>query len=279
MNDHFGDKTGGFYIEEDLYTHKDDIIPEKRYLHRQTKEEWEREYRSVRKSIKELGVENRDIQLYHIQLMDYNCAGCSSGVTNVFVEDIDQFAQQYLRLEDDEERVERFLRSKAGEMVTDYYSDSPELNIVQKVAVTELGHDIRWRRDQTIGVPNGFGWPSDYFFEVLRFDIRWIRYKNQILKLVKPSGEGLCEISSFEKGQYCKINVYGNPFWRYFCEPDTPHTSKSVESYRLTLLEAYVWQVVERFETEEELARDQKRVWLSKRQIARAFADVPGDAG
>lgn len=31
------------------------------------------------------------------------------------------------------------MRSKSGEMVTDYYSDDPELNIVQKFSVEDYG--------------------------------------------------------------------------------------------------------------------------------------------
>ena len=46
--------------------------------------------------------------LYHIQLYDYNTVAFVSGVTNVFTEDIEDFSQKYLSLEDDKERIDRF---------------------------------------------------------------------------------------------------------------------------------------------------------------------------
>ena len=72
--------------------------------------------------------------MYKITLYDYNCNPICDGTIYFFTEDIENFQKRWFRLlgDHDEERKERFLRSKAGEIVTDYYSDSPELNIVQQ---------------------------------------------------------------------------------------------------------------------------------------------------
>ncbi len=53
-----------------------------------------------------------------------------------FTEDIDEFERNYFSDENVEwgkleAQKQRYFRSKAGENVTDYYSDDPELNIFQ----------------------------------------------------------------------------------------------------------------------------------------------------
>lgn len=244
------------------------------------KEEWQvfyKKYRNMRKSINE---EQKQTHIYLIQLFDYNCPSGVSGVTKVFVDDIKEFSEQYLQIEKDKNRKERFLRSKAGEIVTDYYSDDPQLNIVKKISIEEFGWDCKWKFDQMIEVLNGYMWPSYYCFELLFFDIRWVRVEDKLLKLVKPKCENCCQKSPWGGDKpFTKIGIYGNPFWFYREEPNTPFSGKDTTVFRGTEIESYVWHVVDSFETQEDLAKDKKRTWLLKRQIQRAFSDLPGDAG
>lgn len=206
-------------------------------------------------------------ELYLIQLFDYNCSSCTSGVTKVFVEDIEEFAKRYQSLEKDVSRVERFLKSKAGEIVTDYYSDDPSLNIVQKVRVDDLGHTQSWKRDTEISVENGYGWLSEYIFGFLTLEICWIRLQGKYYKLVKPYGRDCYNKSDYDyQNRKRGIQVYGNPFWI------TDGTS----------LESYVWQVADIFDSEEAMNEDKSHSpeqVLSEEQINRVFADLPGEAG
>ena len=239
------------------------------------------DYEGLRQDIQEkMNDEHHVEKLYLIQLFDYNLPGFVSGVTKVFVEDIEQFSTRYQGIETDKARVERFLRSKSGEIVTDYYSDDPSLNIVQQVDVQELGYRMIWRRDQIISVENGFGCESDYWFKVLAMEIRWIKDKDTYYKLVKPSGRDCC-IQDFSDvtRRWGRVTVMGNPFWIHKEKSKLPYASDSLDDYQGISLEAYVWQVADTFETEEEVKADMKMGWLSKEQISRAFADIPGDAG
>ena len=79
--------------------------------------------------------------MYKITLFDYNCPSCTSGVYEIYCDDIEEFEKEWTKLETDEFRIERFRKSKAGEMVTDYYSDALELNIVQKDETAELYYE------------------------------------------------------------------------------------------------------------------------------------------
>lgn len=220
--------------------------------------------------------------LYQIKLMDYNAPAFVSSIVTVFTEDIEEFTEKYLHLEEDEDRKNRFLRSKDGEMVTDYYSDDPNLNIVQFMPEVEvLGESSFCEHNLTVTVKNGFDYPSDYFFAELGFRVMWVRTKEQLLKLVKANGIGCCvknEFSDLTKIPWSKVEVYGNPFWEVESE-DVPDDAENVEAYSQTRLKSYVWHIVDVFESIEELEQDRKSTWLSEKQIDRVLKDLPGDAG
>lgn len=227
---------------------------------------------------------NHDIEeLYMIQLFDYNCPSCVSGVTKVFVEDIDEFSRIYQSLEEDKKRIERFLRSKAGEIVTDYYSDSPSLNIVQKVKVEDLGYSIKCKQDAIISIANGYGWSADYYWGVLILEIRWIKYKNTYYKLVKPRGMDCARKHDRDgKDLWIKIAVYGNPFWICHEKGNIPYSANNVCAFKGTSIESYVWHIAQAYDSIEEIIEDRKVLWekvLSEEQISSVFADIPGDAG
>lgn len=241
------------------------------------------DFEDLHKNIQEKRTEKHHIdKLYLIQLFDYNLPSFVSGVTNVFVEDIEQFANYYQSIETDKARVERFLRSKSGEIVTDYYSDDSSLNIVQQVDVQELGCMMIWRQNQSICVENGFGWKSDYWFKMLAMEIRWIKCKDEYYKLVKPVGRDCCYKTDFSAAYskpWRKVAIMGNPFWIYKEKSGIPCSSDSLDDYQGISLESYVWQVADVFEIDEEVKADMKTGWLSEEQMFRVFADIPGDAG
>lgn len=226
-------------------------------------------YEEIFDKIQKTEEENHKIDyLYLIQLFDYNCPSCTSGVTNVFVEDIEEFAKTYQSIEKDKSRVERFLRSKAGEIVTDYYSEDPTLNIVQKVKVEDFGYILYCKRDVTLSIANGYGWPADYFFGMLVLGIHWIKFQGRYYKLAKPYGRDCYEICDYDVANPKRsVFICGNPFW----------LSDG------TNLESYVWQVADIFDTEEEMMEDRKLMskgtTLSEIQMNRVFADIPGEAG
>lgn len=219
-------------------------------------------------------------RLYAIRLFDYNCGSCCSGVTRVFTEDIEDFAGHYLALEKDEARKARFLRSKAGEVVTDYYTDSPDFNIVQSVEAVDCGSAVMCRTDQTFAITNGYGVPTKYYFEAVCFEIRWVQSNGVYYKLVRPTCFGCCKESMFLQEEHLrKVDIYGNPFWLCMQDKETPFASADRADYSNTVLTSYVWQVADTFTTEQALQQDRNRRRLLRKQISRAFADLPGDAG
>lgn len=67
--------------------------------------------------------------MYKITLWDQNLDSFVSGVAVFFVEDLEIF-ERYRFPKREGEDWNRYFKSKNGECVTDYYSDSPELDIV-----------------------------------------------------------------------------------------------------------------------------------------------------
>ena len=114
--------------------------------------------------------------MYKITLFDDNMPSCTSGTVSYYCDDIDKFEKEWIRLEQDESRIERFRRSKAGEMVTDYYCDIPELNIVQKEDMprTFYERDV-YIEDETITLRNGYGSETDYYIHKAHIHLRGIR--------------------------------------------------------------------------------------------------------
>ena len=73
-------------------------------------------------------------ELYKVTLYDFWCHPLADGTESFFTEDIEDFQERWIKCGADKGRVERFLRSKAGELVTDYHEtfNDEELNIVQR---------------------------------------------------------------------------------------------------------------------------------------------------
>jgi hypothetical protein len=241
-------------------------------------------YEKVYAKVQEERCKNHDIaHLYYIQLFDKNCVSCTSGVTNVFVEDIDAFSNIYQGMGVRPEELDRFLRSKAGEIVTDYYTNDPDLNIVQHVEVEDLGYFITCRRDQKTTVMNRWRCASDYYWGVLVLEVRWVKFKNQYYKLVKPSGWDCAAKNDFDDSRpWRRMEVVGNPFWIYAEKEKTPYQARDISTYQGTSLKSYVWQVADIFHTQEEMEEDKKMLSdkvLTDIQTIRVFADIPGGDG
>ena len=205
--------------------------------------------------------------MYLIQLFDENCVSCCSGVTKVFVDDIEDFSQKYLSEETkNKDRVDRFLRSKAGEVVTDYYTDSPDLNIVRKVETQEIAAKSYISTDKTITLLNSYYCESIYHFKRLVFPTRYIKYEGKFCKLIKPYAIDCCHRNPFDDEKpWRRIYINGNKFWLYKEEKETPDRSESTDDYQEISLESFVWHIADVFENEEDMKADMETTWPTDR--------------
>ena len=148
--------------------------------------------------------------MYKITLYDYNCVSCTLGVAEFYADDINKFQESWFKLEDDEDRKKRFLKSLNGEMVTDYYSDSPDLNIVQEDKDAKiLKTDRLCFANKKFTLINGYGCPGNIMVHNAEFLIRHIKFQNDFVIAGKYKLSGVAQVSRFFQG-YHPQNVYGN---------------------------------------------------------------------
>lgn len=219
--------------------------------------------------------------MYLIQLFNENIGSCASGVTNVYVDDIEDFSKKYISVETKNiERVNRFLRSKAGEIVTDYYSDSPDYNIVTKVEAQDVSTKIYYSQDKTITLLNGYMYESVYYFGKLFFTTKYIKYDGKFYKLMKTSAFDCCHRNPFVYDKpWQKVYINGNKFWFYKDGDKTPYSAQSTGDFRGTSVETFVWHTADVFDNEEDMKSDMEITWPTDLQIVRVLKDLPGDAG
>ena len=121
--------------------------------------------------------------IYKITLFDANFPSCTSGTASFFTEDIDEFEHNYFSDENVgsnhlEAQKQRYFRSKAGEIVTDYYSDAPELNIFQyaEYGTIEKRKTFHYK-DKTFELHNGYLIPCPIYAAEAIVELAQIAFK------------------------------------------------------------------------------------------------------
>lgn len=218
--------------------------------------------------------------MYKVTLFDYNCPSCTSGVYEIYCDDIEQFEKEWTELETDEKRIERFRKSQAGEMITDYYSDDPELNIVQKDENAKIFYEKTVvMSDKNVTVHNGYNWPTDFHIDKSEFQVRYVRVWGRLLRLVKYKLTGISQ-DNWISGGNIEVSCYGNPILKnnqVFCGK-----SNNTMDYSKNTIESIVYYPLGCFETEEDMKADydsMREDFFSEKELDILFADIPGDAG
>ena len=149
--------------------------------------------------------------MYKITLYDENTCPICDGVVTFFSDDIDEFEKRWVATNRvDNVTLERFLRSKNGESVTDYYSDNPELNIVQKDHEDILFEKYIVKEDVTFFATNAYDCQQKYHVQKWECHFLWIRFQNKYYRIVQYVANGVCMYNSFLE-RLDSVTCYGNP--------------------------------------------------------------------
>ena len=227
--------------------------------------------------------------MYKITLYDENCSPICDGTTSFFVDEIDDFERKWF-LQANESQVERYKRSKAGEIVTDYYSDSPELNIFQEdTAARVLFHRICQMSETIFELLNTYGYPFMIYAENAEIRVRGIEFNKKYYVVGQYKLCGVCKCMTFTDTltEYFSVHVWGNPicesnvkhksFWKDTPEGRQPHLYTK-EDYKDDTIETYCWVTIAENISEEEL-----RGYDVQENDAEFFSvlmrDIPGEAG
>jgi len=226
--------------------------------------------------------------MYKITLYDQNCCPIADGVTCFFAEDLEEFEKNW-RPHAGEEQIKRYERSKAGELVTDYYSDDPELNIVQE----DRNAEILFEKEVTLNsrlftLLNTYRWEDEIYAEKTQIVLRGIKFKERCFLIGKYKMKGVCRkmFLSTDDSEYGTVKVWGNPvvnckvqekqYW-YQTEEGRAFYVYHKEDFRGDSLETYCWVTVGEY-SEKELSEGNIDLESDELLVA-LMRDIPGEAG
>lgn len=216
---------------------------------------------------------------YIITLYDYNCSPIADGVVRFYTEDIQDFYKRWSTLCPDKEEVERFERSWMGEIVTDYYTDSPDYDIVQQRSL-EICYTKHIEKDNTSFIAtNAYDFPETYYVNHWNADVLWVKDGEKYVRLVKYECTGVCMENMFfdNYNRYRTAHVYGNPVVESSLLESNYASSR--EFFKDVLLRSICYVVTDVFDNEPEMYDDWCFYDLSKEDMGVLFEDVIGEAG
>ena len=183
-------------------------------------------------------------------------------------------------METDEMRKQRFRRSKQGEMVTDYHSDAPELNIVQKDenAKTLIERTIIIR-NQEVRLTNEYQHTASLFFEKGEFHIRYMKMWDQYISLVRYKLTGASRENIYIEGRQ-RVLCFGNPVLKV--HNVFKGYSDNISDFSRNTVESIAYYLFEVFETEEEMkkrAMSPEQGYFSEEDLDMLLSDIPGESG
>lgn len=150
--------------------------------------------------------------MFKITLFDAIGVSFCSGVATFFTENLDDFEKHWLNLiGDDDDLKDRYFRSKAGEIVSDYYGDDPDLNIVQfdnKCEVVATKKFVYHNKYMTL--VNIFDWESLIYANEVNIELTYIKHKDAYYLIGNYKLLGVGEVDMYSK-KYRVLKPHGNP--------------------------------------------------------------------
>lgn len=220
--------------------------------------------------------------MYKITLFDANLPGFISGTCEAYCDDINEFEKEWMKIVTNEDLISRFRKSKAGEIVTDYYSDNPDLNIVQFDKASETIYETNIMiEDFKFKVFNTYGCPMILYGRKADFMIRYVKFQGEYIKLAKFKLWGVCRNDYLINGKYIAADCWGNPFLKTEGK-EFKNRSHDLEDFKDKTIESFVYYKLETFKTIEEMSKSYmsgREKTLSRDDLQILLADIPGEAG
>lgn len=161
--------------------------------------------------------------MFKITVYDNNCSPICDGTTFWFVENLEQFEKNWLPLQcrQNVSTIERYYKSKFGEVVTDYYSDSEELNIVQQVNCEVLQEKVFEYTNKEVILENVYGCETKILFDRLKIVLRVQSCNDKYYLVGQYFGYGCRRVGQIynrwydKEVNYCQMHFFGNPVAKY----------------------------------------------------------------
>ena len=230
--------------------------------------------------------------MYKITLFDQCCSPICDGTTFWFVEDLEEFEKHWvpLAIKMNTSQVDRYYRSKFGEIIADYYSDDEDLNIVQKVDSEVLEEKVFEYLDREVELVNTYGWTSKILFNKLKIMLRVLMCNEKLYLVGQYEGYGCCRVEpDYNRWydievKYQQMNYYGNPIAeytkRYINWEDLNKTdaykdfyTNDKDFYKNEQIQTFVWIPIKEVDSSYKIEE------LSDDELTLLLRDIVGEAG
>jgi len=226
--------------------------------------------------------------MYKITLYDYNCCPFADGTASFFVDKLEDFEKYWLKSDRvDDECKDRFIRSKNGEMVTDYYTDDPKYNIVQK----DENSEVIWEKtfednDRTFKLINIYGCATNVFSRNSVIKLRYVKFNDKYYLIGQYELKGVCREEIFKdydgQGGWRTCDVYGNPVLLteyvdtelWIDDEGIRRLDFKKDKFENDIVKTYCWVTIY---VDDEVREEVSE--LSDEIIEMLMCDIPGEAG
>ncbi len=150
--------------------------------------------------------------MYQIILNDHNCVeGYQGESAFFFAEDIDDFEKRWVALGAEEASLERFRKSKSGELISDTWFDDSKDNIVNKFDEAKtIGERCFEITDTEFHVSNSTEGRMDFRVDNWKLQYRWIQLDNNYFRIARYRAEGV-QCKRFHDTEWIIPVRNGNP--------------------------------------------------------------------
>ena len=192
---------------------------------------------------------------YMVTLQDLTCHPISDGVTWFFTKNIEDFQKKWTALEENADRIKKFLQSKAGKLVTDYHKvfDDEEINIVQSDKITIYDEKFFSMENIYFQIKNAIGFKDNLHAEKINLRFKWIRFKKKYLRVAEVEAFGLSNYyCSHGQENFSAAKCIGNPVMEKIGEKNFKSICYLTDKF---------------FKNEQELLTDTKKFIVTKKEL------------
>lgn len=218
--------------------------------------------------------------LYMITLYDLSCHPIEDGVIWFFTNDIEDFQKRWMALETDENRIERFLRSKAGELVTDYHKtdNDEEINIVQSDKATIYDEKFFSLENIYFKITSATGIKTCLHADKINLHFKWLRFKKNFMRIANVEAFGLTEYYNHKnKNNFIAAECWSNPIMERVGEKNFDgELSETSDFFAENSFKSICYLTNRFFKNEKELLRDTKKFIVTKRELDVLFDNFTG---
>lgn len=235
----------------------------------------------------------KGVIMFKITLYDNNCCPISDVTFSFFVDDLENFEKHWLPLQarHDVETIDRYYRSKHGEVIADYCTEDPTYNIVQEDKNAEICEERSFTyEDYAVKLYNTYRCSTDVEFDNLTIALRKIRYEGKYILVGGYVGKGGKRLenryikASGETIKYSQMEYYGNNIAIYFKrKPDwnkmfladayRDFYTNDKDFYKDEVIETFVWLPIK------DVTKNYKIKELTEVEISTLLRDIVGEAG